>query len=453
MHLLEILRSVSRAGAAALSCAVVLGAAPAALGAGDAASVDSPPVLLRDTIFFTPVETAGTGLAPEVRVRVTVDERGRVRDPQVLSIEPSSRYDELFRERIVETLRTWRYAPARAAGEPVETTLSWAVQFVARSGQPAPGTVGTPSALEEEARLTQVFTLPPDQQAERLRNFASVAEGRLDPDHRRRIDSARFTVVSDAADEPTVRTVAGNLEAVFGLLEQTLGTAIEPQPAHYKLIVYLFSREASFHGVAQELTAPEWTTGLYAPPGLLTFHLETPSVELLLGTMIHEVVHAYTDQHLSRPGFRPPPWLSEGLAEYFGKSEIRKGVLEPGRIREGKYVLDQIRGGAYRRTTSTGWTLDEAQRAVRSGRAVSIPELVGIGRDTFYGEDVSMHYALSWLLVHYLRHGEPEWAEREFPDFLLYVSEGYSAVAALDEVYGLRPAELEERFRTYVRSL
>lgn len=413
---------------------------------------DEPPVLLRKSLFLTPIETAGTGLEPEVRLRLTVDTRGRVRDAEVLSITPSSEYDELFREATLETVEDWRYAPARSGGEPVEATLEWTIKFLPKSARtPRAGFGAGPG--DEETKLARVFTQPREKQAERLRSFSSLAEVQLQREGRHRAESPRFVVISDSPHPDTASTVAGNLEAVFNVLEATFGEDVQPQPGGYKQIAYVYAHRASFAALAGALTSPEWSNGLYLPPGLFAFHLETGTVDDLLGLMIHEAVHAFADQHLVRPGYRLPPWMNEGLAEYVGRSEIRKGRIELGRIREGKYVADPVRGGAYRRTTAAGWSLDEAKQAIRTDEAPSIAELVDAAPEVFYGEEVGMHYALSWLLVHYLRHGEPGWAGEEFPALLLYLSEGYPAEAVLEEVYGRGPAEMDAAFQSYVRSL
>lgn len=432
---------------AALLAVVVTGGPPAA-----AEAPDEPPVLLRKSLFLTPIETAGTGLEPEVRLRLTVDTRGRVRDAEVLSISPSSEYDELFREATLETVEDWRYAPARSGGEPVEATLEWTIKFLPKSGRtPRAGFGSDPG--DAEARLARIFTFPREKQAERLRSFSSLAEVQLQGDGRQHAETPRFVVISDSPRPDTAATVAGNLEAVFNVLGTTFGEEIEPQPGHYKQIVYVYAHRASFAALSAALTTPEWANGVYVPPGLFAFHLETGTVDSLLGLMIHEAVHAFADQHLVRPGFRLPPWMSEGLAEYVGRSEIRKGRIELGRIREGKYVADPIFGGAYRRTTAAGWSLDRAKQALRKGEAPSVEELVDAAPEVFYGGDVAMHYALSWLLVHYLRHGEPGWAGEEFPTALLYLAEGYPPDAVLQEVYGRTPAEMDAAFQGYVRSL
>lgn len=83
----------------------------------------------------TPIESAGTGLAPEVTVRVRLDVRGRVSQVEVLKIQPSSSYDELFERETRETVLRWRYAPATRDGQPVEATLQWTVLFPSRQGR------------------------------------------------------------------------------------------------------------------------------------------------------------------------------------------------------------------------------------------------------------------------------------------------------------------------------
>lgn len=430
--------------------ASLLGAAPVAAQVGEPA--DAPAVLLRQSLLLTPVEAAGTGVAPEVKVRVTVGTRGRVEDVEVLSITPSTEYDEVFRRATEETIEGWRYAPARRAGEPVETTLEWTIQFVEKAGSPRAGLAMGP-ILDEASRRATIFALPREVQAERLRHYAGLAERHLQPATRRRADTARFVVISDAQEAGTAETIAQNLEAVFTVLDEAFRPGIELQPAPYKLVAYVFWSHASFAGLIEEVASPEWANGLYLAPGLFAFHLETGDVQTLLAILIHEAVHAYADQHLLNPGFELPPWLGEGLAEYVGNSEIQKGRLVLGKVREGHYVLDQRLGGAYRRSTHAGWSLDEAKQAVRSGKAVSPGSLLALEPQAFYGEKASMHYALSWLLVHYLRHGEPGWRDEEFPALLLYLVEGYPADAALEAIYGFSPADLEEPFRAYVRGL
>ncbi len=433
---------------AALAAAWLCLAVPAN-AAGDPA--DSPPVLLRQSLLLTPNETAGSGLAPEVKVRVTVDARGRVAKVEVLSIAPSSEYDDLFRKAVVETLGTWRYAPARKGGEPVETRLEWTIDFRPKQDERIGAVAPTRSPVRD--RRSGIFLRSAQEQAKALDRLVGLAEEHLAPDHRQLAESQRFRVVSDAEEGGAAQIVDRDLEAAFQILDAMFGQDVEPQPARTKVQVYLFTRREDFLGLVSELGAPEWLdSGFYDPPGLLAFHLQAQWNDDLLAVAVHEAVHAYLDQHLVKPGSVVPPWFGEGLAEYFGNSEIKDGQLIPGRTRRGKYVLDQRYNGVERETTAAGWSLETIQRAVRRGPAISVETLLSEGPASFYHGPVALHYGLSWLLVHFLRHGEPGWETGAFPALVLYLAEGYPAEAALEAAYGKTAKKLERPFEKYVRS-
>src|SRR6187455_629831 len=77
---------------------------------------DRRPVPLRNPPLVSPLEAAGTGIAPEVTVKVEVDARGRASKVEVLKIQPPSALDAAFRDQAMRTLSTWRFAPAIEAG-------------------------------------------------------------------------------------------------------------------------------------------------------------------------------------------------------------------------------------------------------------------------------------------------------------------------------------------------
>ncbi len=433
-------------------------AALLAVGSTAARESDRAPVLLRSSMLLTPIETAGTGLAPEVKVRVDIDDRGRVVEVEALSVTPASEYDQLFLEMTRENISSWRYAPAIKGGEAVATTLEWTVKFQALDrddpGDEA-GSMWIPLAAPPrggaESRRARILALPLEQRKELLRRQSGIAEKLLDREHRKRFDSPRFVVVSDAAQAQTAEITAGNLEAVFNVIQGLFGSRIEPQPEPFKIVVFMFASRHSFDGLKTQLEVYEWSSGFYSPAGLFAFHLQQPSMESLLGTMMHEATHAFVDRLLVQPGSYLPRWLGEGFAEYMGNSEIRKGRLIPGRTAKEKYVL--VHGfGAARAKPTPRISLDDVKRKIRRDEGLSLEQLTTADGDTFYGERRSLYYPSSWLLVHFLRHGEPEWAEREFPAFMLYVAEGYSASAAMKTVYGAAPSDLEARFRHHVRT-
>ena len=427
----------------------------AGLGAS-AQEADRAPVLLRKSLLLTPIETAGTGLAPEVKVRVEVDERGRVAEVETLAITPASDYDDLFREVTRAEISEWRYAPAIEGGLAVGKTLEWTVKFQALARQQAGAGGGLrhwttrPTSINAEARRAQILALPLEQRKVLLRQHSATAEKFMPIANRRRFDTPRFVVIAESPDEKTAEVIAGNLEAIFNIIQDLFGDRIQPQPERLKIVVYVYARRASFEALTREIGFYEWSVGFYDPAGLFAFHLEMPTPEDLLGTMMHEATHAFIDRHMMEPGTHLPRWLGEGFAEYVGNSEFKKGKLIPGKTPKEKFVL--VPGfGAVRAKPQPRMSLQEVKRAIRQGEGLSIEQLTGADGNVFYGEKRALYYPSAWLLVHYLRHGEPRWADQRFPAFMLYTAEGYPAIEALKTVYGFSPEELDERFKRYVK--
>src|SRR4029453_10563011 len=122
--------------------------------------------------LVSPLEAAGTGIAPEVTVKVEVDVRGRPSKVEVLKVQPPSALDAAFRDRAVPPLSTWRFAPAIEAGVAVPATLQWTILFrpLAEDELTAlPVFAGAFSPFdwletEPDARRRRVLGLPVEQQ-------------------------------------------------------------------------------------------------------------------------------------------------------------------------------------------------------------------------------------------------------------------------------------------------
>lgn len=416
-----------------------------------------PPVLLEGGMLFTPGGTTCTGIAPEVKLRVSLDERGRVAETEVLDVQPSTRLDEVFRRAAIEGVGSWRYSPAIVGGEPTATELRWTVQFAPKSGfVPNPhmrADVGTVYRVEDAAeRRVGVSLLPDREKQELLRCYSRVAEEKLVNSRRRRTESRRFVVISDSPQEEAVSIVAGNLEAAWGVLEDLFAPAMELRDGgDEKIVVYLFSSEAAYRSAVDDLGLfVPWQGGAYLPPGFFLFHIERSSSAGLVRTLLHEVFHAFSDRHLVRRGDRLPLWMEEGFAEYLASSRIKNGEILPGKTRKREYFLIPYWGVAQRRTAS-GWNAKRVRQAIYEDRELSLGELLEAEIPLFYGEDRWLFYPSAWLFVHFLRHdGKDETAVERFASLALYLAEGYPARAAVESVYG-DLAELETRFRRYVR--
>ena len=418
---------------------------------------DRLPVLLRSSLLQPPAESAGTGLAPEVGVRVDIDERGKVTAVDVRSIDPSSEHDEVFRRHTVDQLLQWRYAPAVVDGQPTATSLEWKVQYQAGKGSGKKSSHGfLPPFLfaqaDAEARHARLLSLSLDKQKEVLLRYATVAEKHIDPQRRQRYETERFVVVTDAEHSETASIVARNLEVSLNALGQLLQPHLMPQPSRLKFLVYLYTKRNDFNAMRAELSGLALGLATYYAPGLIVYHLEVSSGEFLLSLLIHEASHAYSDRYLRRPGFSFPSWLEEGFAEYMGNSQIKKGKLLPGRTLKRRFVLNHRATGARVQATVAGWDLKRVRLALARGEGLTLPDLITADRDVFYGDRSFLYYGMSWLFVHFLRHGEPGWEDVNFAKMMLYMAEGYPAQAALEAAYGRGYRAFEAPFLDYVKS-
>jgi hypothetical protein len=402
----------------------------------------------------TPVEAAATGIAPEVTVRVLIDVRGRLTEVEVVKIDPSTALDEHFERATQETLLTWRYAPAMKEGRPVQARFEWILQFVELGEQEKERDVVF--AWRRLARAEQdsqsfrrhILSLPLDVRTRMLAERAGKAVEHLDQEKLVNFKTPRFTVYTDAPDESVAQTVAQNMEATFNILSDLLQRWAVPYPEPYRVVVIVYSRRAAFEALKRDVRGIEWAAGLYNPLGLVAFHMEMPSSEALMSIMLHEATHAYLDRYIARPGVLLPRWLDEGFCDYIGDSRIKKKQLIPGKI-SGSAIY-RTPWGLTIGPSQSRMTLDELKKAVKKGEALSLKEMVEADRQTFYGEKRRLYYAMSWLLIHFLRHGEDGWAEDNFPKLMLYAAEGYQPSEALRQMYG-DVQQLEPLFRDYIK--
>jgi hypothetical protein len=414
------------------------------------------PVGLHTPILETPIETAGTGIAPTVTVEVKVDPRGVVSEVQVRKIDPPSEFDDLFRQITRDTIESWRYAPALQNGVPVEATMKWSVQFPARSEGPEQDSrqgfnwsFRSRKANDTESARRRILSLPLQQRLAMLQNEAQRAVSFMDQAKRKRVESNRFIVFSDAPTTDVPQVMGNNLDALFYTLEDMFSGAIDPQPERYKIVVVVFERRLTFENYKSATRRMEWASGFYYPAGMIAMYREMPTSEILLSTLLHEGTHAFLDRHVVRPGRGFPRWIDEGFAEYIGNSRVKKKQLVPGKTQRSQIYRTPF--GLMMGESHQTLSVEEVRAAVRKKTALTVSDLVEADRETFYGEKRDLYYPMSWLLVHFLNHGMDDRGSERFADFLLYVAEGYPAGEVFRSVYGMEPGSLNDRFHDYVR--
>ena len=407
------------------------------------------PLALHAPPLLVPEEAAGTGVAPEAALRISIDARGVVTKVEVVSITPSTEYDQAFRRSLVESIAAWRFAPALRDGRPEPSTLDWRVRFPARAAPEIEGHAG--AALlggDAEQRRSAIRALPQRQRAALLEAQVRTAVRLLDPQRVQKAESPRFVVHTDA-ERSAAAAIANNMEAIFNVLAQEVLPGVDLQREPYKVQVVAYRSQASYLALVREMPVYELSAGFYSPAGFIAFHLEQPTSDAVMSLLMHEATHAFVDRHVVRPGVALPRWLGEGFADYVGNSQIRDGRLQPGRTLRRKLAFE--RGVLVDLRTTAGVSLDAARDALRRGKGLGVEEMLAASPEIFYGDRSGLYYASSWLLVHYLRDGGEGWARDRFPRLLLYLAEGYPVEAAFRTVYGA-PASADAAFRQYVKA-
>jgi hypothetical protein len=139
------------------------------------------------------------------------------------------------------------------------------------------------------------------------------------------------------------------------------------------------------------------------------------------------VAHEYAHAALGLKGADFPPWLSEGLAEFFSTVSIDRGKAKIGSAPGGRVA------------------------ALRPADLMPVATVLGVRRDseTYNTRDhAGLFYAESWALTHMLLVDEKYKAAT--PRLIALMQNGASSVDALQKVYGKSPAEIEKDLRAYI---
>lgn len=146
------------------------------------------------------------------------------------------------------------------------------------------------------------------------------------------------------------------------------------------------------------------------------------------GDSFRIVAHEYAHAALGLKGADLPPWLGEGLAEFFSSVQLQGDKARLGLVPDGRLS------------------------ALRRGGLMSVPELLAVGRNSpEYNEQdhAGLFYAESWALTHML------FADNRYRDgsskFLSLAQQGKTSAEAFSEAYGKTPQEIDRDFRPYMR--
>ncbi len=141
----------------------------------------------------------------------------------------------------------------------------------------------------------------------------------------------------------------------------------------------------------------------------------------------HIVAHEYAHAALGLKGIDLPPWLSEGLAEFFSSVSLLGDKARLGGAPEGRPI------------------------ALRPAGLMSVPELLGVTRNSEAynaSNHAGLFYAESWALTHMLL------VDARYRDgaarLVALAQTGADSTDALRQVYGKTSGEVERDLRAYI---
>jgi hypothetical protein len=146
------------------------------------------------------------------------------------------------------------------------------------------------------------------------------------------------------------------------------------------------------------------------------------------GDSFRIVAHEYAHAALGLKGADLPPWLSEGLAEFFSSVELIGNKARLGEIPDGRVPT------------------------LRKGELIPLADLLAVRLDSEAynkADHAGLFYAESWALTHMLL------ADNRYKDqsakLLTVAQQGKPSAELFAETYGKTPADIEKDLRAYAR--
>jgi tetratricopeptide (TPR) repeat protein len=224
--------------------------------------------------------------------------------------------------------------------------------------------------------------------------------------------SPNFIVVSNAG-EKQARKAAQHFEQIRSVFRSSLAVASEhPTP---QITIFAVKDEKSL----SELLPEFWTKGHSRLAGYFSYRMDQYYIAVNLDaqgdnpfkTVYHEYYHSLTMPYF--PNL--PTWLAEGLADFFGNTEIvgtsaKMGKPDPGLIME-----------------------------LRQNNLIPLEVLFKVDRHSpYYNEEhkTSVFYAESWALTHYLLIGDNQSHRQTLMDFAAALGRGESTDTAISKYFG-----------------
>jgi hypothetical protein len=270
----------------------------------------------------------------------------------------------------------------------------------------------------------------------------------------------RLEIHTDVLDDDETALLGRVVQATIQAHRDFWGPLVPLRPLDQTVLVYAFATRRDHDRLnriwrGRKESAPEgWSPGAeYVPASrVLAFPCEEMQGHLPVPILVHEAVHMLDFETVYGANARPSQWFEEGLATYFGYSQISSQLrIEPGEIRRSGIIVS----GDVRVQFDPRTLLRDYLRAVREEVQVPLPRLLRAGpEDSLWeGERASRGYGASWTLVHFLKDGERGRRRAAFADYARLEARGEGGPEAFARTFGGDLDALERAWHAYEASL
>jgi hypothetical protein len=263
-------------------------------------------------------------------------------------------------------------------------------------------------------------------------------------DHAWRELTSRHFVLRTDLSSGQGRAALADFEQTYAALQ---ALAFPDDPPRERISVVLFSDESDFRRVAPGGAAGYFMPHQYNDPDpqpTIAMHGRM----LIAGTLVestqrrfrHELTHRFLDHRLRVS----PPWLEEGLAEYYSTLKIIGDVAEVGELPNKKLFRVDIHIVS---SLIEGMVDDR----VDFKQIPSVYELLTADYSTFHDPARELpFYAAAWTFVHMMLNGPFGYSQR-FTRFLDLLTHGALPREAWQQCfYGVPVWRLEREFKDYI---
>ena len=284
----------------------------------------------------------------------------------------------------------------------------------------------------------------------------------------------QLEIRTDVLDDDEIAILGQVVESTIRAHDQFWGRLVALRPFSEEVQVYAWAKQADhdrLHGLWLKST-PRGTPGSAAPAGagapksevwryageyipasrILSVPCERMGGHVPVPTIIHEAIHMLDYERTYAHGVRPSQWFEEGLATYFGFSQIGSSLsIEPGNIRRSGTIVS----GSVRVQFDPRTPLHEYIKKIRDDRAVPLRTLLEsrAGDPLWSGERALVAYGASWTLVHFLLHGAKGAHRATFERYARAEAEGQGGYETFARLFGPDLGPLEEAWHEYEEEL